>query len=262
MLRFHVTGDWREGAVRSHWTGSGRRTRTDIDDSIERSWLAAKQRLGDRLFDGPMCRLESWNASPPQLNLTLSPTSYRIFLGTNLIRPHELDAEFLANPVGVSTVLLTRDDFLMLGVRNDRVAYYPNRVHPFAGSLEPDDVDAASIFNCVRRELDEELSLRPDEITDARCVGLVEDLSLRQPELIFSVRTTRSRQQVEASVHAAEHHDSLAIAADRASLEQELAKATPFTPVGIASLLLCGRGAFGEDWFRTASAPFARGHSQ
>src|SRR3954454_4268895 len=100
MLRFHLTGDWREGAVHSPWTASRRRTRPDLERAIDPAWLAAKQRLGDRLFDGPMCRLESWDASPGALNLTLSPTSYRIFLGTNLARPHELEADLLANPVG------------------------------------------------------------------------------------------------------------------------------------------------------------------
>ena len=42
-------------------------------------------------FDGPMCRLESWDASPGALNLTLSPTSYRIFLGTNMTHPNLAD---------------------------------------------------------------------------------------------------------------------------------------------------------------------------
>ena len=46
-------------------------------------------------------------------------------------------ADCLANPVGVSPALLSADNFLIMGRRNASVAYYPNRIHPFAGALEP-----------------------------------------------------------------------------------------------------------------------------
>jgi hypothetical protein len=48
----------------------------------------------------------------------------------------------------VSPALLTADGFLMMGRRNASVAYYPNRVHPFAGALDPGDAD---MFAAVRR---------------------------------------------------------------------------------------------------------------
>ena len=75
-----------------------------------------------------------------RLALTLSNTTYKHFLGTNLTHPELADRygrEILANPVGVSPALLTADNFLMMGRRNASVAYYPNRIHPFAGALDP-----------------------------------------------------------------------------------------------------------------------------
>ena len=59
--------------------------------------------------------------------------------------------------LGISVALISRDQRLVMGRRNERVAYYPGRIHPFAGALEP--ADELDIFAAVRRELQEELGL-------------------------------------------------------------------------------------------------------
>src|SRR5688500_85996 len=131
-----------------------------------------------------MCRLERCEASPEALRLWVSPTSYKPFLGTNLTGVDVL-ASALANPLGLSAALVTSDGWLMLGRRNTSVAYYPNRTHPFAGSLEPGEL--TDVFKGVLRELDEELGLSEREVAEIRCLGLIEDAKLRQPEIVFSV---------------------------------------------------------------------------
>ena len=85
-----------------------------------------------------MCRLERWTVSPDgsRLRLSLSETSYKPFYGTNMSHPELADrfgADVMANPVGVSPALETADGYLLLGRRNSAVAYYPGRLHPFAG---------------------------------------------------------------------------------------------------------------------------------
>jgi 8-oxo-dGTP pyrophosphatase MutT (NUDIX family) len=197
--------------------------------------LQASARLGDKLFDGAMCRLESWSASPAELRLTLSHTSYRPFLGTNLANAACLTPDVMANPVGLSTVLETCDGWLLLGRRNDSVAYYPNRVHPFAGALEP--ADSLDVFQDVRRELREELAMTPADIADIRCLGMAEDLALRQPELIFHVLSTRTRRETESNLDPAEHVATYALpAADVRSAES--IDDPILTPVAAASLVL------------------------
>ena len=201
-----------------------------------------------------MCRLETWDATPQQLRLALSETTYKRFLGTNLTNPRLADRyglQVLANPVGVSPALLTADSHLMMGRRNASVAYYPNRIHPFAGALDPDDSD---VFAAVRRELNEELSFEDRDVAEILCTGIAEDLSIRQPELIFLVRSTRTRQQIELALDQTEHRGTWAVRADKAELKTVLAgQNDSFTPVAIASLLLYGRLAFGEPFFATHS---------
>lgn len=255
MLTIHQTGNWPQHAVRVSPVTSSRRNAPQVEALIESAWRDGQDRLGDRLFDGPMCRMESWRGERDALALELSLTSYRIFLGTNLMNPQlaeSLGRDVMANPVGVSTALQTRDGWLMFGRRNATVAYYPNRLHPFAGSIDP--ADQSDVFAAARRELHEELGIEQEQIESIHCIGLVEDDVIRHPELIFHTRVSLTRSQIESQVQADEHGGSAAIMATRQGIE--LALGDPqFTPVGIATLLLFGRIGFGDEWLaRTAGA--------
>src|SRR5437763_11847025 len=115
MLRFLITGQWGRDAVRLRWSTSTRVQRRDIEESIDREWSAAKLRLQEHLFDGSMCRLERWSASDGALELNVSLTSYKVFLGTNLSdHDHRFPRSALANPVGVSPMLQSNDGFLLM----------------------------------------------------------------------------------------------------------------------------------------------------
>jgi hypothetical protein len=201
------------------------------------------------LFDGPMCRLESWTADAERLDLVLSPTSYRVFLGTNMSHPELAERtgpDVMANPVGLSPALLSADGHLLMGRRNASVAYYPSRVHPFAGAMEPTDSDP---FAGVRRELREELSFGAEDIAEMRCLGIAEDLRLRQPEAIFAVMSTRTLTEIESRLDRTEHHAIWAVPATQAGIASALVHMDQLTPVGVATLLLWGRVNFGESWF-------------
>jgi hypothetical protein len=232
-------GDWTRGQVRARWTSSGRKVVREVENGIATAWAEASARLGEKLFDGPMCRLEGCASSPAQLLLTLSRTSYKPFLGTNLLNGHFADQfgpEVMANPVGVSTLLQTVDGWLLLGRRNDSVAYYPNRVHPFAGAIEPQDGEL-DVFAEVRRELREELSLNDGDIADMRCIGLVEDRQLRQPELIFVTTAELTYEQIASRLDRTEHVGCYAVKPNRADIDRAVADPL-VTPVAAASVLL------------------------
>jgi 8-oxo-dGTP pyrophosphatase MutT (NUDIX family) len=257
ILRFHAVGNWAPHHFRVvRVPGTGRRSVPEVEALIESAWRAAVARPGVKLFDGKMCRLESWRASPDLLELTLSETSYKPFLGTNLTRPDLADRhgpEILANPVGVSPALITVDGYLMMGRRNASVAYYPNRIHPFAGAMDPGDLDP---FAAIRRELREELALADADLVDdgIRCTGIAEDLSIRQPELIFTARTIRTRQDIESRLDDSEHHSTWSVPATHAGIESALASSDRFTSVAVAAILLFGRIEVGSEWFARASA--------
>jgi 8-oxo-dGTP pyrophosphatase MutT (NUDIX family) len=248
-----AVGEWFPGQVRVRWDPTGGRAVVPaVERLIDAAWAAAAARPGVQLFDGPMCRMEAWDAAADgTLHLALSPTSYRPFLGTNMTHPELADdprygPRVMANPVGLSSALVTSDGWLLLGRRNARVAYYPSRVHPFAGCLEPGD--PIDVFAEARRELREEVGFADADVAEIRLAGIAEDVSLRQPELIFRVRTPRTRAAVEAGLLDDEHHAVCATPLREREMA-DLLRDPALTPVAVGAVLLTGRAAFGEAWF-------------
>ena len=252
MLQFLHTGNWGPGDVDVEWAPSGLKTVPAVEALVERAWAEALARPGAHLFDGPMCRLERWRVSPDgrRLTLVLSETSYKPFFGTNMSHPELADrygAGVMANPVGVSPALETADRFVLLGRRNASVAYYPGRIHPFAGALEPGD-ENGNVFAAVRRELREELSLGRQDVVEVSCTGLVQEQALRQTELIFRARCSLTRHQVEQRLDPGEHRGIHAVPTTPDAVAGA-ARDPMLTPVGAAALLLWGKAAFGDEWF-------------
>src|SRR4051794_34679254 len=64
VLRLHAVGEWAPGALRTRWVRATRVVPADVQKVIDQEWAEASARPGVRLFDGPMCRLESWRAAP------------------------------------------------------------------------------------------------------------------------------------------------------------------------------------------------------
>lgn len=223
---------------------------TPDDRANAAAWREAKARLGDKLFDGPMCRFEGLDDGDDTLALAVSQTSYRRFVETNLYGPRELPESALARPVGVSAALETGDDYLVFGRRGDGVAYYPNRVHPFAGSLEwPDEAGGQiDVLAECRRELSEELSLLAADVPEVAVIGIAEDTDLRHPELILHARTPLPLAILRARLDPAEHESIVAVTATPEAVLAALGDAD-FTPVGRAALLLFGKEQFGATWF-------------
>jgi 8-oxo-dGTP pyrophosphatase MutT (NUDIX family) len=236
-----LQGHWHAGQVEVVEAPSTRRIVPAVEQAIDRAWQSAATRPGVSLFDGPMCRLESFTTMTARgrLHLAISRTSYKPFLGTNLTNTPLADAhgpDVLANPLGASVALVAADGMLLLGHRGPRVAYYPNRVHPFAGSLDPDE--ASDVFSVVYRELSEELSLARDEVMDVALLGLAQDDSIRQPELIFAARTPLDSRTVASRLDASEHDALWPVAAGN-SVAVDAALSDPMlTPIARATITM------------------------
>ena len=236
-LKWWLRGSFDEANVTVRWRDSTRRSVPEVEHAIEAAWQAVNQRPGVRLFDGPVGRCESFAVRDGRLEIDLSRTSYRIVVGTNFENPHLSDTfgpDVMANPMGVSAGVISSDGLLVLGRRSHRVAYYPNRVHPFAGSLEVrDDVN---LFDDVRRELAEELRLTSADLRSVELVGIVEDLHMRHPETIYLVRTTRTASDLRRLMDPEEHGElwTFPLARVRDALHE-----SSLTPFSVAVVEAC-----------------------
>lgn len=243
----------------------------ELERLIEVEWdrRMADAKANDRLlFNGPMLRYVSHatrrdNCGVEHLDLTVGPTCYRDFVGTNLFNHHRLD-EFgwhcFSNPIGTTATLLTRDNLICYGVRSSRVSYHASHVHTFGGSFEDRDRRAdgsVDPFGSLTREIVEELGVVSDELHDLICVGLLRDREIHQPEMLFEARLALSADELRTRWESAEsrdEHDGLV------TLQNAPDEIVPFiqtcgliAPVAIGALMLHGRLTWGQAWFDEAS---------
>ena len=248
QVRFRAIGRWEEGKVIARWVADSRRREAAVERGIELEWERALRGKRATLFDGPMCRLEAFRAGDG-LELDLSRTSYKIFWGTNLNHNEiwrEHGADVMANGIGMSCAVQSAEGWLVLGKRSMKVAYYPGRVHPFAGTLEP--AEPMDVMGEMRRELREELGLEASELGKMTCVGIIEDASILQPELVFEATSLLSRAEIGKKLDQSEHDGCVWVEPAVAEVDWALEK-PELTPVALGTVLLWGRGKFGQDWF-------------
>lgn len=234
--------------------------------AIERHWEAelaiasAEHRV---LYDGALLGVRAMEAVDGTLKLTLAPTSYKEFLATNLDRAARRMATggaFRSDALGVSALPVTRDGWLVLGLRGRGVAFHAGWVHLIGGMAEPSDVradGAIDLFASVIRELCEEFSVHGGEVADVTATAMVRDVSIMQPELIFACAITAPRAELERRFSAAtvdgEHEQLILVRDEPDDVAQFLSSRDRLTPIAQAALLLHGRRHWGSAWFERQS---------
>jgi 8-oxo-dGTP pyrophosphatase MutT (NUDIX family) len=225
------------------WGESTMEVSEGVEGEVRRIWeeaLEARRREGKKLFDGPMVRLEGWEVDGDRLRITVSKTSYRYFYVLHMVRTdlREAHPRAAANPVGISAALVTADGQLLLGRRSDRVAYYPGRIHPFAGALEPGDLEGGvgGVFNGAVRELGEEVNVRAEELMGLRLLGFAQDANLRQPEAIVACRCVLRAEEIVGRLDPAEHEGVVVVRARGEEIGKLLEGERLLTPVCRAAL--------------------------
>ncbi len=238
----------------------------ELDDLIEKTWQAQLQsarQMGRLLYDGRLHRLVEFRCENDVLELTLGPTGFKEFLGTNLTHAHLRHLhgpEVLANVLGVSAAVCTGDGYVLLGRRSGLVVAHAGRIHAVGGVLEsssPDgDAAPASLPHpsaVILHELREELGIAEQSVRSNLCLGMVRDRHIVQPELIFDVTVdidVPSLRRFQPPREHAEHSELVAIrdhpSAVVTFIEQNYGD---LTPVAQATLLLHGLDRWGSGWF-------------
>ena len=247
------------------WSDCPRETTPAIEGHIARTWetqSALAQIDGRRLYNGDLIRMIRAEIRGDALDLELGPTCYRDFVGTNLYAAQttrQLGPEYLADALGISATVLTRDGFLAYGRRNRTVAFHGGYLHTFGGLVEPSDLranDICDILGAIHRELDEELHLSRDDLRDTVITGLVRDRTILQPELLFDVSISLSRRELLdrfATIVDGQEHTAIEFVADEPdSIVPFLRKSDPVAPIAAAAMLLHGKIAWGEGWYEQA----------
>lgn len=250
-----------EDAVDTTHCVGARPTTPAIEAAIARVWETEKalaETDGRLIHNGTLGRLVDLTRQADRLYLTLGETRYRDFLGTNVFHAARIQAinpHALANPLGISSLIVSSDGYLLFGRRSDRVAVHRGYLQTFGGMLEAPDRTKTGydVFRCVRRELSEELGLLSTEFTTLFTIGLVRDRSLLQPELLFEVEIGITRDEVEqrfSPERSNGEHAALEAVPDRPdAMVPFLNNSEPVTPIAQAAILLHGLRTWGSEWF-------------
>lgn len=250
---------------------SPRPTTSDLESLIATEWDRQTElaRQSDRmLFNGVLFRYLSHSVDgegdDARFELTVGPTCYRDFVGTNLFNNHLLERfgwDRFANPIGTTATIITRDGRICLGRRSERVAYHAGHVHTLGGGLEERDRAENGVIDAmgsVARELEEELNLRRTELPGLGCVGLIRDREIHQPELLFEVELGLTASELRSrwlTAEARDEHEDLETLPDEPSAVVPFIKSCGrIAPVAIGALLLHGRARWGESWFHAAAS--------
>ncbi|MCK6457722.1 MAG: hypothetical protein L6Q92_14475 [Phycisphaerae bacterium] len=262
-------GRFPPGRVRVDFDAAPRASTPEIDRLIDAEWrerTAQASRAGQHLFNGELFRYISHACDGAEFALTVGPTCYRDFVGTNLFnhhRVHELGWHRFANPLGTTATLLTGDGFVVFGRRSHRVAYHGGYVHTIGGTLEVVDRRAdgvIDVFDSVRRELQEELGFSADQLRDLACVGLIRDLEILQPELLFEATLDATLADIltrfDLAVARNEHAGLVAIQAEPSLWSPYFNTEPHIAPVAVGAMFLFGRARWGDAWYGRTSASF------
>jgi len=258
-----AAGSWRPDQVEGLWEERAtRRTNPRIEVEIANAWARSQDdasAAGATLYDGAVCRLLRFEASPDLLRVVFGPTSYRAFLGTNrnlaalrALVPEDELADHLASPVAVGAAILCADGALIVGRRSAMTATHSGFWHVPAGHPEARHVadGRVDLFAAMRDELREEVGIGPARLRSLRCLGVAMQAPLRKPEICFAAELDTPSAEIVDGPTGAEHDAFRAVPGDPEGLARFLvAEAPGIVPAAKACFTLFGREAHGEAWF-------------
>jgi len=251
IFRIQCIGKWPASHVRIEFDNRDFELPGDLPVRAQEFW---EQRLTKfpHFFNGALCRLEKYEATPGSLHLHLSRTCYRDLLFCNE-RVAEILKDFgeeaLIRALGISVIIETADGFLPLMQRSQTLGEGAGLIDVFGGHVHPDDHarnGAPDVFLAIADELHTELNLTPEDFDEIYCAGLLENWQTRKPELIFETKIKlRFDELREKARHAKEGEEYIGILSVHESAE-EVREALrrdgkSFTPIGHGSLILLGK---------------------
>ena len=172
----------------------------DIDANWQKLISSESFRQG-KIFNGRLARLDGYSVNEQRLTLAISETDYKTLMYSNKNVERIISTwgeSCLSRALGVSAVVLSSDQQIMLMKRNPFVGEFPNLYDVFGGHIEPESYSATGqpdIFAAISNELVQELNLSPAD-SHLICIGLIESTPNRKPELVFTASSSLESERI------------------------------------------------------------------
>lgn len=175
-------------AVVTDWIAQPYSGTSGWQQAIDAAWEALDP---NPHFNGCIARLEQWSVREGLLHLTLRPTDYKTLLFSNGHADRIIGRwgeEALSRALGISAVVCSADQRIILMRRSARVGEYPGYYDVFGGHIDVGAGEApADPFGSMAAELSEELALDGGSY-QLTCIGLLQTRLTHKPELLFFAR--------------------------------------------------------------------------
>lgn len=248
-----ISGNFNQNEVKIIWNPSLRVLPDSLMEKIEEYWNKEilQTSKSNYLFNGDLCRLNSWGIAQNRLNLFLGRTNYKeLIYSNNFVQEivKHFGMELLSKALGISAVLVSRDEKIVLIERSESVGEYPGRLDVLGGHIHPSEHAVSGVpdpFYAIKAELKEEVNLQVSENEAVICLGLIENRSTNKPELIFLIKSHRNSGEIinlSLSVHSSELTQVFTIAGNMNSLTSFLVnKKDQLSPSAYGALWLYGQ---------------------
>jgi len=206
------------------------------------------QQEDERLYNGSLYSLKRASVAGGKLNINLSKTNYRdqIFANKNIkFWSAEQQVRYAPRALGVSALVETSDGTLLFMLRSRKVHEYPRHIDVFGGHVDwkESHVNPPDPFEAITSELTGELGIRSENIQSQTCIGLLKNIQIFKPELVFRINLNIDSNAVIALARSAsekfEYDEILSVAATPDELQQfQQKKAKELTPAANGSIEL------------------------
>lgn len=187
-------------------------------DRIMKSKKAEAEKAGRVLFDGKLVRLVDYfpNDDLGSLKLVVQPTSFFAHTASNKVLEDAIDelggksplqfyglmpkelGNVLANPMGVNSTLVTKDNYVIIIERSSKLSQYPGLYGIPAGFMNPDD---KTVHAAGYREIKEEVG---DFSAEIRLIEIGRALDDFHVEINMMGRIDENKSRIEGAITKSE----------------------------------------------------------
>lgn len=196
-------GPFKREAINVIWNKESISPPLEFLQNIKNYWQEIKTPY---IFDGQLARLTSFSVKKKELTLSLCPGNYSTLLYSNSHVETILanwGEKNLSRILGISAVLETFDNNIVLMKRSSHVGEFPNCYDVFGGHIDvPTDNTKPDVFTSMEQELREEVGLTPQNY-QLELIALIEANVNRKPELVFVAKSLISFESIKEKASTA-----------------------------------------------------------
>ncbi len=190
--------------VNINWNPGQREFPFKLTQQIDSFWQRKIVETGKNefIFNGELCRLNDWSFQKDKLTLELGLSNYKELLYSNEFTndiEKQFGFDYLSKALGVSVVLISSDEQIILIKRSGIVGENPGDLDVLGGHIHPQENTLSGVpdpFLAIKAEVKEEahLDLKDEEFLD--CFGLIETAGTQKPEMLFKARSGLTAEEI------------------------------------------------------------------